>query len=133
MRALSFQKLRGPGLWAIQLVLAGVFLNAALRKFTGHAVPLETFQRLGMDPWFRHVTGALELAGAIGLLIPPLAALAAIGLTLVMVGAIVTHLFLVPDTIVPATALFLALCLVGFGRRDGLRTMSTMIANRSFR
>jgi putative oxidoreductase len=118
MRTGFFHKLGGTGLWVLQVVLAGVFLNAAWRKFTGHPVPIETFQALGWDPWFRYVTGALELAGAIGLLVPPLSALAAIGLALVMVGAIITHLFLVPDTIVPASALFIALCLIGFCRKD---------------
>lgn len=108
--------LREPGLWALQLALAAVFLNAAWRKFTGHEVPLETFQSLGMDPWFRYVTGTLELAGAIGLLILPLSALAALGLACVMIGAIVTHLFFVPDSIVPAFALLIALSMVSAGR-----------------
>lgn len=104
--------------WALQIALSGVFLNAAFRKFTGHVVPVETFQALGMDPWFRYIIGSLELAGGMGLLIRPLSGLAAAGLALVMVGAIGTHLFLVPDSILPASVLLIALLLVAVGRKD---------------
>lgn len=104
--------------WTLQIALAGVFLNAAYRKFTGHAVPLETFQALGMDPWFRYFTGCLELAGGVGLLIRPLSGLAALGLATVMVGAIVTHLFFVPDSILPASLLLFALLLVAAARKE---------------
>lgn len=104
--------------WSLQVALAGVFLNAAYRKFTGHAVPLEIFQALGMDPWFRYVTGCLELAGGVGLLLRPLSGLAALGLAIVMVGAIVTHLFFVPDSILPASLLLFALLLVAAARKE---------------
>jgi putative oxidoreductase len=104
--------------WSLQIALAGVFFNAAYRKFTDHAVPVETFQALGMDPWFRYVTGCLELAGGIGLLIRPVSGLAALGLAIVMIGAIGTHLFLVPDSILPASLLLLALLLVATARKE---------------
>jgi uncharacterized membrane protein len=71
-----------------------------------------------MDPWFRYVTGCLELAGGIGLLIRPVSGLAALGLAIVMIGAIGTHLFLVPDSILPASLLLLALLLVATARKE---------------
>ena len=47
----------------------------------------------GAGQWFRYLVGILELAGAIGLLIPRLAAPAALGLLGVMIGAFFTQLF----------------------------------------
>lgn len=121
--------LREPVLWTLQLALAAVFLNAAWRKFTGHEVPLATFQSLGMDPWFRYMTGMLEFADAIGLLIRPLSGLAALGLACVIIGAIVTHLFFVPDSIVPAFALLVALCVVSAGRLREILFIIGRVAN----
>lgn len=57
---------------------------------------VENFRRFGYPQWFRVVTGSLEVLGGIGLLIgiwlPWLAELASAGLTLVMLGAVLTHL-----------------------------------------
>ncbi|MGH3908681.1 MAG: DoxX family protein [Pseudonocardiaceae bacterium] len=64
-------------------------------------------------------TGALELAGAIGLLIPRLCGLAALGLAGVMVGAIVIHLSVLPSVtlaLIPAL-LVVVFGLVAWGRR----------------
>jgi hypothetical protein len=43
--------------------------------------------------WFRYLVGVLELAGAIRLVIPVLAGLAALGLTALFIGATYTQLF----------------------------------------
>ncbi|MFO7192321.1 MAG: DoxX family protein [Thermocrispum agreste] len=78
--------------WALQLALAiylGVF--SALPMLRGDAYVTETFDRIGFGDWFRHLTGLIELAGAVGLLIPLLCGLAALGLTAVMIGAIVAE------------------------------------------
>jgi putative oxidoreductase len=49
---------------------------------------------MGAATWFRYFIGLVELAGGIGLLVPRLAALAAIGLALLMVGATITQAFI---------------------------------------
>ncbi|MGH3467063.1 MAG: DoxX family protein [Thermocrispum sp.] len=59
--------------------------------FGGDSHITETFDRIGWGDWFRHLTAVVETAGAIGLLIPPLCGLAALGLIGVMAGAIVTE------------------------------------------
>lgn len=104
--------------WSLQIVMAVVFLNAAYRKFTGHAVPIETFQALGTDPWFRYFTGCLEFVGGVGLLIRSFSGLAALILAIVMVGALGTHLFFVPGSILPAALLLFALILVAAARKE---------------
>jgi putative oxidoreductase len=45
------------------------------------------FGQIGAGQWLRYLTGTAELAGAVGLLIPPWAGLAAIGLAVDMAGA----------------------------------------------
>jgi DoxX-like family len=80
-------------LWTVQILLAGFLLIAsAAPKFAGQRDAVETFTKIGWGQWFRYVTGTCEAAGAIGLLIPRLASLAAIGLIGVMIGAVLTQL-----------------------------------------
>lgn len=113
---------RSTALWALQGLLAAFFLvAAALPKLFGEATAVETFGEIGLGQGFRYVVGALELAGAIGLVVPRLARPAALGLGGVMVGAILTNLFVIDGgllTITPAILLALC-CLVAQGRRSG--------------
>ena len=88
-------------LWVIQVLLAALFAFAGINKLAGlQQEMLDQFAKFGVGPWFRYLTGALELAGAIGLLIPRLSGLAALGLVGVMVGAVLAHLFVLPPAAV---------------------------------
>lgn len=82
--------------------MALFFLAAAAGpKLLGEQSAAEMFALIGFGQWFRYLVGALELAGAIGLVIPRLAGLAALGLIGVMVGAVITQLT-VPEVVGPA-------------------------------
>lgn len=110
-------------LWVLQGLLAAFFLVAAAGpKLFGEATAVETFDDIGIGQWFRYVVGGLELAGGIGLVIPRLARPAALGLAAVMVGAVLTNLFVIDGgllTITPAILLALC-CVIAWGRRtDG--------------
>ena len=89
------------GLWVAQGVLAAAFFAAGLMKVTS---PIEQLQANmpwvsgAMGPFVRWI-GAVEVAGAVGLILPSatriqprLTVLAAVGLVLVMAGAAATHL-----------------------------------------
>ena len=80
----------------VQVVLGLLFLLIGSMTVAGRKMFVENFRRFGYPQWFRIVTGSLEVLGGIGLLIgiwlPWLAALAGIGLTLVMLGAVLTQL-----------------------------------------
>jgi putative oxidoreductase len=106
-------------LWVVQILLAALFAFAGINKLFGlQQEMVENFEKMGAGLWFRYFVGALELAGAIGLLIPRLSGLAALGLAGVMVGAIFTHLFVLPPialALVPAV-LALLFGLVAWGR-----------------
>ena len=60
-------------LWAAQIVLAAVFAFAAVPKLTGVDTAVTMFGQIGAGQWLRYLVGTAELAGAAGLLIPPLA------------------------------------------------------------
>lgn len=82
-------------MWTIQVLLAAYFVYSASLLFGDGFVG--KFTEIGFGQWLRYVTGVLELAGAIGLVIPFLSGLAAIGLTGVMAGAVATELFLLDN------------------------------------
>lgn len=88
-------------LWIVAGVLAFVFVGSGVLKLV---VPKDKLVAAGqgwaadVDPNAIRGIGAAEVAGAIGLIVPPLVhilpvlvPLAAVGLALTMVGAIVTH------------------------------------------
>ena len=80
----------------VQVVLGLLFLLIGSVTVAGMKMFVENFRRFGYPQWFRIVTGSLEALGGIGLLIgiwvPWLAELASAGLTLVMLGAVLTQL-----------------------------------------
>src|SRR6476619_3918396 len=82
-------------LWTLTLVAAAMFLLAGTLKLVGVPMEVELFSAIGIGQWFRYVTGLLEVGGAIGLFIAALAPFAALLLAVVMVGAVLTHLFVV--------------------------------------
>ena len=88
-------------LWIVAGVLAAAFLGAGLMKL---AQPKEKLVESGMgwagdfSPGVVKVIGALEVLGALGLILPAvfdvatvLVPIAAVGLALIMAGAIVVH------------------------------------------
>jgi uncharacterized membrane protein YphA (DoxX/SURF4 family) len=84
-------------LWVLQALLAAFFAFAGINKLLGlQQEMVDNFARMGLGLWFRYLVGGLELAGAIGLLIPRLSGVAALGLAGVMAGAILAHLFVLP-------------------------------------
>jgi uncharacterized membrane protein len=87
---------RTATLWTGQIVLALFFVVAAAPKLFGDPTAVAMFETVGFGQWLRYLTGACEIAGAIGLLIPRLSGVAALGLAGVMVGATATNLFLLP-------------------------------------
>ena len=62
--------------WVLQVGLAFFIGSAGLIKLAGDAAMVTMFADIGAGQWLRSAVGALEVAGAIGLLIPRLRALA---------------------------------------------------------
>jgi uncharacterized membrane protein YphA (DoxX/SURF4 family) len=108
-------KPRTIALWSLAVLLALLFLMSGLGKLSnsktaGGVTFDEQFVLWGLPAWFRFPVGLAEVAGAIGLLVPRLRFYAATGLTLLMAGAIVTHLRIAEygPALVPLTLAILA-------------------------
>ncbi|WP_214416608.1 DoxX family protein [Sphaerisporangium fuscum] len=112
-------------LWVLQILIAAFLIIAsALPKFAGEANAVHTFDLIGWGQWFRYVTGAVELAGGIGLLIPRLAGAASLGLIGLMAGAALTQILVIE----PAWALLpigmaVVFALVARDRREEIRDL----------
>lgn len=80
----------------ISYILLGVvsvgFLSAAVFKFSGAKMMIDNFTRWGYPIWFMYTVATAEVAGVIGLYIPRMRRGALIGLSVIMIGAIGTHL-----------------------------------------
>lgn len=105
------------GLWALQALLAAAFVAAGGAKLAGVAQMVALFEQIGIGQWFRYVTGAIEVAAGAALLVPRLVPYAAAVLTLTMVGAIGTHVFLIGGSAAPAVLLAVLSGLLAYGRR----------------
>ncbi len=105
----------------VSTVVALAFLAAGTGKLVGAEPMVETFAHFGFGPGFMRFIGAAEVAGAIGVLLPRLAPVAAAGLALVMSGAVAQHLLHDPLTrAVPAAALLLLCASIAWSRRAEL-------------
>ncbi|AXB43201.1 DoxX family protein [Amycolatopsis albispora] len=117
-------------LWIVQVLLAAEFLYSAYLLFAGGHTE-RTFEQIGLGQWLRHTTGVLEAAGAIGLLIPGLTALAALGLAAVMVGASATELFILDNGSATLPLILLVVSLaVAVLRRDELTALLGRVRRR---
>jgi putative oxidoreductase len=77
-------------LWLATLALAAVFFWTGARKVLGLGGWVAGFIQWGYPAWFRVLIGAVEVSSAALLLVPRLAALGALGIAVIMVGALVT-------------------------------------------
>ena len=115
-------------LWAVQILLAAVFAVAAVPKLAGAHSATVMFSQIGAGQWLRYLVGAAELAGAIGLLIPRLAGLAAAGLAADMAGATIINIAVMHSAAVLMTVpLCAAFALIARSRRDQTRSLAAAI------
>ena len=93
--------------WSLRGLAAAAFLAAGSAKLAGVPMMIAIFDQIGAGQWFRVFTGAVEVAGAIALLVPATAAFGALLLAVTMVFAVLTHLFVIGGSPVPAILLLL--------------------------
>lgn len=105
-------------LWIIQILLAIMFVMAGLAKVTGDATMVENFEKIGLGQWFRVLTGVVEMASALLLVVPKLNWAGAGLLVATMIGASVAHFTVLGGSAVPAMVfgVLAGIVLVGRGR-----------------
>ncbi len=107
--------------WVLQGLAAAAFLAAGGSKLAAAPAMVEMFAKLGAGQWFRYLTGALEVIGAVALLVPRTAFYGAVLLALVMAGAIVTHLAVLGGSPIPALVLLVIVGTIAWLRRPTAR------------
>ena len=115
-------------LWAGQILLAYVFVSAAVPKLSAQPGMVHEFAQIGAGQWMRYLVGTTELAGAIGLLTPWLAGLAAAGLAAEMAGATIINVAVLHTG---TGALTLVLCagsaLLAYRRRQQINDLPAVM------
>ncbi len=112
-------------LWLTQIALAGMFFFVGGLKLTGAPELVALFDAIGVGQWLRYVTGSIEVVSAVALLVPSWAVFGALLLIPTMVGAVVTHLFIVGGSAGPATVLLIGVLVIAWARRDQLVRLFT--------
>ncbi len=80
--------------WIIKLIAVVILLQTLFFKFTGAEESVYIFQTLGIEPFGRIGSGVVEFIASILILIPRTTLLGALLALGTMVGAIVSHLFI---------------------------------------
>jgi putative oxidoreductase len=120
---------RHIGLWSVKALLAAAFL-AAGAKLYGVPMMVQNFEQIGLGQWFRYLTGSLEVIGAVAVLIPATAAFGGALLAAIMVGATLTHLFVLPGSPIPAIVLFTLSALAALAHRDQIAALVSNVFGR---
>ena len=110
-------KVRLITLWTLSGLVALAFLGAGGTKLAGVPAMVEMFNKVGLGQWFRYFTGLLEVAGAIGLLIPRYAFYAAVLLAIVMFGAVIAEVAVIGDSPVPPAVLLVLSGIIAYLRK----------------
>jgi putative oxidoreductase len=114
-------------LWVVRGLLALAFVGAGGAKLYGVPMMVQEFEHIGLGQGFRYLTGALELLGALLILTPSLAAFGALLLIGIMIGATITHLFVIGGTAVPALVLLALSAIVAYAKRGQLASLAKIL------
>ena len=90
---------------SLRIVLTLAFVGAGGAKLAGVEMMVATFDQIGFGQAFRYFTGAVELLGAALLWLPRRQVIGAAVLGGAMVGAVLTHSFILGPSAVPAIVL----------------------------
>jgi uncharacterized membrane protein len=114
-------------MWVISGLLTALFLFAATPKLL---TPDKIMSQWVYARWFLTFIGVCETLGAIGLLIPRVAALAAAGLSVIMIGAVYTLIKVhMSNQLAIPIVVFILLMLVIFLRRKEAKGVSASAAS----
>lgn len=99
----DLRRIASIAIWAAQIVLGLAIAGGGMLKLSSDPTMVEMFDDIGAGQWFRVVVGALEVAGGVGLLVPRVRALAALGLLTLLSGASIINVTVLDTT--PLSAL----------------------------
>lgn len=101
--------------WILQALLAFAFTASGIMKFMSLSKTVGMFGSMGFPSWFAYLIAGGELLGGLAMLVPRLVRPAALGLMIIMLGAVFMHATKIPGGLakgVPAIVLLLLLVVV---------------------
>jgi putative oxidoreductase len=110
--------------WAFQILAATQFFLTGLDKLSDAPPMVQLFATVGLGQWLRYVTGVIEIAGSIALLVPSLVLVGAALLAMTMVGALVAHFTVLPFPPVKPITLLAMILVVALARRGEANRLS---------
>ena len=114
----SLEAPRNGALWVIQVFGAVLFFLAGFAKLSGDEQMVQKFAAIGIGQWLRYVTGLIDVASAILLLIPVLSGIGALLVVPIMIGVIVTHIVIIGGSPALPIGLLIIASIVAWGRRE---------------
>jgi uncharacterized membrane protein len=116
----------------LQVLLALFYgIASALPKLIGNSYAVDAFDKIGWGSAGMYTIGALELAGAVALLIPVLQSVAAIALSALMVGAFFVQVVVFGgENAATPLILIVPLALIAWARRGSTRELLKLVRRR---
>ena len=105
--------LRNTIAWILQVALGLFFIFAGFNKVRDLSATVAMFATLGLPSVLAYVVGGAELLGGIGLLVPRLTRFAAMGLLIIMIGAVFMHATKIPGGLAGGLPAIVSLILLG--------------------
>lgn len=96
--------------WAGMSFVSLIMLMGGSVKLMGNPMALESFSKLGLPGWFAIFIGVSEVAGALGIWIRRTSFWAALGIGIIMVGALYYHVTFPPLSAGVPAAFVLVIC-----------------------
>lgn len=104
-------------IWVGMALVSLVMLAGGASKLTGNEMALASFSKLGLPAWFGTFIGVAEIAGAFGIWLKRTSALAALGIAIIMAGALYYHIMFPPLAAGVPAAVVLSICAFIISRR----------------
>ncbi|MEU1347121.1 DoxX family protein [Streptomyces sp. NPDC005775] len=120
---------RGAVALTVARYALALFLGfSGIAKLIAHESAIESFDRMGWSHGAMYAIGGLETAGAIALLIPVLAGVAAIAFCGLLAGASIVQLTLLdpPNAVMPVV-LIVVMALIARDRREGTAALIALV------
>jgi hypothetical protein len=125
--------------WAMRITIAYLFLQTLQFKFTAHPESVFLFNKLGLEPHGRIITGVLELVAAILLLINPTKIYGIIASFSIIVGALLSHFFVLgikvdghsPLLFIYAVVIFILSIILAYKYRGEIIQLISKIVKRT--
>ncbi len=125
-----YPRVRNVVLWVLQVLVAAMFVLTGYIKLSGDPAAVAAFDVIGAGQWFLYLIGSLELVGALALIIPQLAGLAGLAFAGLMVGAIITDVFVLAHPPVASAVLLVLAVIIAVGRWESTVRLFSAVLRR---